>query len=114
MAIVEGPKLCGGDSTDWIVTSDVSTLKVPSVPPSRLDGCKIIDISYSIKFKMEAKDAATLKESLPIIIGSIPLRDDFSQIRVDKPISTQPISSSPTLLNGSAFSVGAYTDLRKF
>lgn len=49
MAQVEGPKLSSGDSTDWIVTSDVSMLKVPSVPPSRLDGCKIIDIGYHIK-----------------------------------------------------------------
>lgn len=49
---VEGPKLGRGDTTDWIVSSDVSGLKVPSVPPSRLDGCKIIDISYYIKVKV--------------------------------------------------------------
>ncbi|XP_021955913.1 arrestin domain-containing protein 17 [Folsomia candida] len=109
MAQVEGPKLSSGDSTDWIVTSDVSMLKVPSVPPSRLDGCKIIDIGYHIKFKMEAKDSATLKECLPIVIGTIPLRDDFNQI---DGVQRIPIISQPTSTPASdAFFLASYADL---
>jgi hypothetical protein len=49
MSHIEGPKLAAGEETDWIVSSDVSTFTVPSVPPSRLDGCRIIHISYLLK-----------------------------------------------------------------
>lgn len=60
---------------------------------------------------MEAKDSATLKECLPIVIGTIPLRDDFNQI---DGVQRIPIISQPTSTPASdAFFLASYADLRK-
>lgn len=49
-------------------------LKVPPVPPSALDNCSIIDLSYYMKVVAEVDGChANLKTSTPIIIGTIPL-----------------------------------------
>lgn len=51
-------------------TSEMSLhLNVPPVPP-RLVGCNIIDISYLLKFNV----GAYIRCRIPIVIGTIPLR----------------------------------------
>jgi hypothetical protein len=63
-------------------------------------------LHIQLKVKMEAKDASTLKEYLPIVIGTVPLRDDFSHIAA--PVPPPPIHSSIQSLL-----LTEYPDLRK-
>ncbi|XP_013409375.1 arrestin domain-containing protein 4 isoform X1 [Lingula anatina] len=42
----------------------------PYVPESRLDGCDIIDISYSLDFTVEVDNAKPIRLSIPLLIGT--------------------------------------------
>ncbi|CAL8113960.1 unnamed protein product [Orchesella dallaii] len=78
---LEGPKLKPSETKEWKSDFDTTAmLRIPSVPPSRLDGCRIIEVTYYLKVKMDVKDAVTLKEYVPITIGTIPLREDFAEL----------------------------------
>ncbi|KAL8579601.1 hypothetical protein ACOMHN_025554 [Nucella lapillus] len=51
-------------------------ISVPTVPPSHLRGCKIIDIQYSIELCIKpAGLARRIKLPVDIIIGTVPLRE---------------------------------------
>ncbi|XP_076466753.1 arrestin domain-containing protein 3-like [Babylonia areolata] len=51
-------------------------LSVPTVPPSHLRGCKIIDIQYSIELCIKpAGLARRIRLPVDIVIGTVPLRD---------------------------------------
>ncbi|WAR12260.1 ARD17-like protein, partial [Mya arenaria] len=54
-----------------------STL-IPSLPPSNLDGCSIIEIKYSVKMKVYC-DSSSCVIIRPITIGSIPVREHQPQ-----------------------------------
>ncbi|XP_041354950.1 arrestin domain-containing protein 2-like [Gigantopelta aegis] len=56
-------------------------LSIPTVPPSHLRGCKIIDVQYSIELCIKpAGIARKVKLPVDIVIGTVPLQD--SQHRV--------------------------------
>jgi hypothetical protein len=64
-----------------------SKITVPQLPPSSLPHCKVMDVDYILKVKAEPKGLHyTLKNSLPIIIGTVPVWQDT--------ISEQGLTSS--------------------
>ena len=68
-------------------------LSIPAVPPSGLGGCRIIDVSYRLEFLVDPSGIGfNLVVSIPITIGTIPLRSYFQQIAAARP--SYPPSSS--------------------
>lgn len=52
---IEGPKLKPNETKEW-KSEDVQTetgyesmMRIPSIPPSRLEGCRIIEVKYYLK-----------------------------------------------------------------
>lgn len=51
---MEGPKLKPNETKEW-KSDDLpligfeNALRIPSVPPSRLEGCRIIEVAYFLK-----------------------------------------------------------------
>ena len=72
-----------GGEDQW---SDVQ-IPVPHVPPSQLPYCKIIDIEYSLQFRVEPS-GWTLDFDLPLIIGTIPEASAYDPFQ-------QPEASAP-------------------
>ncbi|CAL4087777.1 unnamed protein product [Meganyctiphanes norvegica] len=69
------PKIDAGDSDIW----SGERLLVPAVPPSHLQHCKHIVISYFLTFSLDIADTlCDLSTTSPIIIGTIPLQQNFS------------------------------------
>ncbi|XP_046560887.1 LOW QUALITY PROTEIN: arrestin domain-containing protein 3-like [Haliotis rubra] len=65
-----------GDSDVW----NGDLLRVPPVPPSELQGCRIIEINYFVQFCVSpAGPAFKLEIPLGVTIGSIPLRATLQQ-----------------------------------
>ncbi|CAL8118046.1 unnamed protein product [Orchesella dallaii] len=95
---LKGPAIECGDHEMWCPTS----LTIPPMPPTRLGGnCRIIDVQYFLEVEMSISGLSTaLSGELPIIIGTIPLRTTFEQLR-HLPIhplpqvQPQPISIGP-------------------
>ncbi|KAL4233469.1 Arrestin domain-containing protein 1 [Mactra antiquata] len=55
-------------------------LRIPAVPPSYLAGCSIIDIQYYIEIRVYLHCCASdLRLALPLIIGTVPLRETVQQ-----------------------------------
>ncbi|XP_011504212.1 PREDICTED: arrestin domain-containing protein 3 [Ceratosolen solmsi marchali] len=67
--VSKGP--VGGNET----TSYEQTVKVPSIPPSNLNNCGIIDLEYKLKIEAVVTGLyyRNLRDSTPIYIGTIPL-----------------------------------------
>nr|XP_045584934.1 arrestin domain-containing protein 17-like isoform X2 [Procambarus clarkii]XP_045584935.1 arrestin domain-containing protein 17-like isoform X2 [Procambarus clarkii] len=75
IAEIKRPEIKPGDDDIW---SGVEML-IPSLPPSHLQFCRIIDIEYEFKFEMDPSGCHTdLEYKSPVVIGSIPLRQYFS------------------------------------
>ncbi|CAL8118050.1 unnamed protein product [Orchesella dallaii] len=92
---LKGPAIECGDHEMWCPTC----LTIPSLPPTRLGGnCRIIDVQYFLEVEMSISGLSTaLTGELPIIIGTIPLRTTFEQlrrlsIRPPPQVQPQPIS----------------------
>ncbi|XP_071108217.1 arrestin domain-containing protein 3-like isoform X1 [Haliotis cracherodii] len=65
-----------GDSDSW----NGDLLRIPPVPPSKLQGCRIIEIEYFVKLCVNPSGPAfQLEVPLRLIIGSIPLRSTLQQ-----------------------------------
>eukprot|EP00088_Acartia_fossae_P019105 TRINITY_DN2109_c0_g1_i1.p1 TRINITY_DN2109_c0_g1~~TRINITY_DN2109_c0_g1_i1.p1 ORF type:complete len:432 (-),score=73.87 TRINITY_DN2109_c0_g1_i1:428-1576(-) len=81
VAKMERGKVEPGDSDIW----DRVPMLIPPLPPSFLGHgrpCGIIDLSYTLHFKVNpAGIGFSLKSQIPITIGSIPLRTMFNQIQ---------------------------------
>lgn len=54
-------------------------LDVPPIPPSGLVYCPIIHLEYYIKLTVESLSLPKQKLQIPLIIGTIPLEEDFDQ-----------------------------------
>ncbi|CAG5124903.1 unnamed protein product [Candidula unifasciata] len=75
---------------------------IPALPPSRLDGCGIIDVSYMVYMQPQLR-WSSLKIEKEIIVGTIPLQiplsspPSFSDIAMDLPISptAPPLDAEP-------------------
>ncbi|XP_064605367.1 arrestin domain-containing protein 3-like [Liolophura sinensis] len=69
IARVNHSEIAPGGSDVW----SGDRLHIPPIPPSRLDGCSIIDITYILKFCVDPSGPAfDLQIPLNILIGSIP------------------------------------------
>lgn len=66
---------------------------VPSVPPSHLEGCNIIDIRYFVKLKVPC-GWSSVKLAREILIGTIPLRESWPQ--PSSPPEGSPTGALPT------------------
>ncbi|KAH9523032.1 Arrestin domain-containing protein 3 [Bulinus truncatus] len=65
-------------------------LIIPPLPPSYLNGCKIIDIKYVLKLNVDPSGPSRdLEIPLDIIIGTIPLR---SVVNCNPPMAPPPVS----------------------
>lgn len=143
---LEGPKLKPSETKEW-TSEDAQTnadydsmLRIPSVPPSRLEGCRIIEVDYSLKVrwqngwrksptvfnnyttffyfykiqvKMDVKDAVTLKDYVDITIGTIPLRENFAELRGEE-LHDGHIELTVESDLTSVILFPTYPDLRKF
>lgn len=67
------------------------SLVVPSIPPSRLVGCQIINISYFLTVDINV-DYTEFKLPVEIVIGTIPLRGQYAPCSA---IITQPMAPPP-------------------
>ena len=66
-----------GESDVW----NGQPLLIPAVPPSGLGGCRIMDVSYRLEFRVDPSGVGfDLVVSIPITVGTIPLRQYFQQI----------------------------------
>ena len=66
-----------GSSDTW----NGQPLSIPPVPPSGLGGCRIIDVSYRLEFRVDPSGLGfDLVVSIPITIGTIPLQTYFRQM----------------------------------
>jgi len=88
---LKGPAIECGDHEMWCPT----TLAIPPLPPTRLGGnCRIIDVKYFLQVEMSISGLSTsLSGALPIIVGTIPLRTTFEQLRhlpIHPPPHVQP------------------------
>nr|XP_022329204.1 arrestin domain-containing protein 2-like [Crassostrea virginica]XP_022329205.1 arrestin domain-containing protein 2-like [Crassostrea virginica] len=71
IAKITHPGVDGGTSVIW----RDSILTIPPVPPSFLEGCKIIDIRYFLKLVIETLGpSSNLEIPIEIIIGTVPIR----------------------------------------
>lgn len=68
------PELAGGGQDVW---SSVP-LQVPAVPPTFLDYCSIITIHYFLQMKAKLSFSREVREEVPVIIGSLPLKTTYS------------------------------------
>ncbi|XP_075239427.1 uncharacterized protein LOC142334975 isoform X2 [Convolutriloba macropyga] len=66
---------CGGHS---IVHWNNVPLIVPPVPPSRLDGCNIIDVQYLIRFTAYLKNGKRLFCETGVLVGTEPLTSSYA------------------------------------
>ncbi|XP_069113549.1 arrestin domain-containing protein 17-like [Argopecten irradians] len=67
---------------------------IPSLPPSKLEGCRIVDITYTVVLKVPC-GWSTIKIMQAIIIGTIPARP---------PVFTPPTAPTPPAGPGMEFS----------
>ncbi|XP_052816103.1 arrestin domain-containing protein 17-like [Mya arenaria] len=93
-----------------------STL-IPSLPPSNLDGCSIIEIKYSVKMKVYC-DSSSCVIIRPITIGSIPVREHQPQASlIQSPSgysSVEPAApTAPFLTQEDISGVGPVLDVPK-
>ncbi|KAL4235194.1 Arrestin (or S-antigen) [Mactra antiquata] len=65
---------------------------IPSVPPSFLEGCDIIDIQYNVKLKVNC-NGTKAKITKSIIVGTMPLREPTFQTPL---APSAPATDSPT------------------
>ncbi|ODM93090.1 Arrestin domain-containing protein 3 [Orchesella cincta] len=89
---LKGPAIECGDHEMWCPTS----LAIPPLPPTRLGvSCHIIDVQYFLQVEMSIAGLSTsLSGELPIMIGTIPLRTTFEQLR-PLPIHLPPQQPQP-------------------
>ncbi|ODN02196.1 Arrestin domain-containing protein 3 [Orchesella cincta] len=82
-----------GDSDIWR-----AELLVPPVPPTKLGGCRIIDVQYVLKVEAHVSGVAfNLKHSCPIVIGTVPLRARFEELKgTETVIPTAPPMFTPS------------------
>ena len=79
--LTRGP-IEAGDSFSY----EDEPLSIPPVPPSGLSGCRIIDVPYRLEFLVYRSGISIdLKVSIPITIGTIPLRIYFQQLASASP-----------------------------
>ncbi|CAB3361769.1 Hypothetical predicted protein [Cloeon dipterum] len=61
-------------------TFEQEALKIPSIPPSNLKHCLIIDLDYFLEAKFKTSCfARNFVASVPIVVGTIPLQQNFTQ-----------------------------------
>lgn len=74
-----GPEVEEGDYEMWIPQGVI----IPPLPPTRLGGiCRLIDVQYFIMFVMRVSGLSdSLTAKLPVMIGTIPLRSTFDELR---------------------------------
>jgi hypothetical protein len=70
--IINPNKIPGRDIYNW----DRGQLLIPSVCPSSNGTCKIIEIHYCVQFSFGASSSLDSHLSIPIKIGTIPLRNE--------------------------------------
>jgi len=82
--IIRG-SIAPGSSDYW----EGVTMRIPSVPPTHLAGsCSIMDVQYTLDFHVDPSGPSfDLVVSIPIIIGTIPLRE-YMQTFVNPPAIT--------------------------
>ncbi|ODM93086.1 Arrestin domain-containing protein 3 [Orchesella cincta] len=74
---LQGPEVEPGESEIWVE----KMLKIPPIPPTRLATCRIIDVQYNLKLELALPNISlNLKDEVPIIIGTIPLRNTFANL----------------------------------
>lgn len=70
-------------------------IPVPSLPPSYLQGCSLIDIEYYVELAVDLTD---LRVRCPVIIGSIPLRSIVKQYLPN--YQPPPVTEQPSAFGG--------------
>ncbi|XP_037778281.1 arrestin domain-containing protein 17-like [Penaeus monodon] len=93
VAEIKKPAIHAGDDYIW---SEVGLL-VPPLPPSKLQFCNNIEINIISKYKFKMSPSGchgNLDHQVPLIIGSIPLREHFTMFRPAAPLQPQPLPSS--------------------
>jgi len=83
---LDGAMVGAGKTNVW---NNIQFL-IPSLPPSHLDGCKYINITYSVVLSVSVEcDSLVLDKE--IIIGTVPLEGNFSSGSNPPPaVTTQP------------------------
>ncbi|CAL4080815.1 unnamed protein product, partial [Meganyctiphanes norvegica] len=85
-----------GDSDSW--TGD--QILIPPLPPTNLNYCNNIDIKYELVYKVDETGLGReLFVSVPVIIGSIPLQQNFLSL----PSAQNFVGTNEESCNGPTF-----------
>ncbi|CAL8142678.1 unnamed protein product [Orchesella dallaii] len=88
----QGKGVDPGDSDIWRLE-----MIVPSVPPTKLGGCRLIDVQYVLKVEIHVSGVAfNLKLSCPVVIGTVPFRAKFEELKGTETIPTAPPMFTPS------------------
>jgi hypothetical protein len=91
---VQRGKIEAGGTDTW----NSIGLSIPPLPPSGLGGCRMINVSYALEFRVNPSvEGSDLVVYMPITIGSIPLRWYFQQLSSARINSSQFNHTEPTL-----------------
>ncbi|ELU16803.1 hypothetical protein CAPTEDRAFT_225189 [Capitella teleta] len=73
MPIKKSGPILSGEHFEW----DDATIKVPTTPPTGLEGCDFINVKHTILFKVSMKGSGSspILFEQDLVIGTVPLRD---------------------------------------
>lgn len=70
-------------------------MPIPPLPPSFLGGCQIIEIEYYVEFCVEPSGLGfDLSVTMPILIGTIPLYNNFANFQLPTPAVSNIVTDS--------------------
>jgi len=102
-----------GDTDNNLEMWDNFSIVMPSLPPSGLANCNIIDLSYTIQFVVNPGNFSfNLMVPIDIIIGTVPLRSSFSSFLPANPSLITVQQDPVSVVHGtSLLTLDKYPDL---
>ncbi len=99
-----------------VLTWDTSHLIIPPICPNSNEICKIVKIKYSLVLTIGTIDSKNFDLSIPITIGSVPLRESFQVENLNQ--FSEDLPSYETCMFGTSFnsetSVGLNSEVPEF
>jgi len=74
-------------------------LNIPALPPSKLGGCRLINVDYLFKVIVDVENSPKIVLIIPIVIGTIPLHQQpINWLPADQQQQQQPAAPVPPRL----------------
>ena len=75
-------KLIGSNQTKTLSSDELEPLVIPPLCPTETGLCDIINISYALVFTFAVKNSIDKNLVIPIVIGTVPLGSDSSNLKL--------------------------------